>query len=489
MGSRDSTLGKRSLVSITALLNTSFLRKRQLERLIISSSSKCPASVRMSLRKTSCLSCVASKRRCDRVLPACQRCSRLSLSCRYPYPPAATVDLPLVYEGSRQGLPLPSSLTLGQVDNGTVALDRTEYDGLSRNGEGSQDNHTLAPGSTDVDILSMDWLADLPDLSTLLHDPSFKRHSERHSAIPRFPPRHTRLQDTHQAVTRAMLSVTQGPMNLLSNSILGPWNRFDDVVTWRYCASEMLSYISLYATRGTSPIATITNQASTDLDPVLRRALGICAAHGTLTQTQKHVFDQLLDYELEQLAVLSQSAPVYDARWQRHRSETILRETTARLQALTMYQIILLYSDRVQDFQKAAAHEALFASWTRELQLQVHLLLQQRTQSAGNTTNVGFGFEGPDPKVMDAAHRAILIAYTVRAVHSILNYKRCAVWNDLLTITMPTSLSGPIILLYPEYVDAWERGTAPTLSEDNKRLSNLIVAACKGLDAVKIRTA
>ncbi|KAK1975575.1 hypothetical protein LZ30DRAFT_737028, partial [Colletotrichum cereale] len=33
----------------------------------------------MSLRKTSCLSCVASKRRCDRALPACQRCSRQSL--------------------------------------------------------------------------------------------------------------------------------------------------------------------------------------------------------------------------------------------------------------------------------------------------------------------------------------------------------------------------------------------------------------------------
>ncbi|KAK2060138.1 hypothetical protein LY76DRAFT_426335 [Colletotrichum caudatum] len=444
MGSRDLTLGKRSL---------------------------CPTSVRMSLRKTSCLSCVASKRRCDRVLPACQRCSRLSLSCRYPYPPAATVDLPLLYEGSRQGLPPPPSLTLGQVDNGTTALDQTEYDGFSRNGEGSQNNHLLVPESTDADILSMDWLAELPDLSTLLRDPSFKRHSERHSAIPPlFSPG------------------THGPMNLLSNAILGPWNRFDDVVTWRYCASEMLSYISLYATRGTSPVATITNQVSADLDPVLRRALGICAAHGTLTQTQKHVFDQLLDHELEQLAVLSQSAPVYDARWQRHRSETMLRETTARLQTLTMYQIILLYSDRVQDFRKAAAHEALFASWTRELQLQVHLL-QQRTQPAGNTTNVGFGFEGPDPKVIDTAHRAILMSYTVRAVHSILNYKRCALWNDLLTITMPTSLSGPTILLYPEYIDAWERGTTPTLSEDNRRLSNLIVAACKGLDAVRMRTA
>ncbi|WDK15311.1 C6 zinc finger domain-containing protein [Colletotrichum graminicola] len=60
----------------------------------------------MSLRKTSCLSCVASKRRCNRALPACQRCSRQSLSCRYPYPPAATIYPPRICEeGSLQGLP------------------------------------------------------------------------------------------------------------------------------------------------------------------------------------------------------------------------------------------------------------------------------------------------------------------------------------------------------------------------------------------------
>ncbi|WDK15312.1 C6 finger domain-containing protein [Colletotrichum graminicola] len=278
-----------------------------------------------------------------------------------------------------------------------------------------------------------------------------------------------------------------GPMNLLSSTILGPWNKFDDVATWRYCASEMLSYISLYATYGTSPIAAITSQVSTDLDPVLRRAVGVCAAHGTLTQTQKHVFDQLLGHELEQLATLSQSAPVYDARWQRLHSETILRETTARLQALIMYQIIRLFSDRAQDFRKAAAYEALLASWAREMQLQVHIL-QQYTQSTGNTTIVGFGFEEADPNVLDAAHRAILMSYTVRAVHSVLNYKTCAVWDDLFTITMPTSLSGPIILLYPEYINAWEIGATPTLNEDNRRLSNLIVAACKGVDAVEMGT-
>ncbi|KAK1957463.1 hypothetical protein LY78DRAFT_663586 [Colletotrichum sublineola] len=440
----------------------------------------------MSLRKTSCLSCVASKRRCDRALPACQRCSRQSLSCQYPYPPAATIYPPPVCEGSVQGLPQSPCLTLGRFNNGTTAVEQTEHDDVSQNGEGLEDNSQLIPEGTDVDIISREWLAEVSDLSTVLHDPTFERYSEGHSAIPLLPPRHqslgkqrTRLQDIQQASTRTLPFGTRGPMNIFSNAILGPWNKFDDIATWRYCANEMLSYISLYATHGTSPIAPSTNQVSTELDPVLKRALGVCAAHETIIQ--KHIFDQLLDHELEQLATSSLSAPAYDARWQRQRSETILREATARLQALIMYQIIRLFSDRARDFRKAAAYEALFASWARELQLQVRVL-QQQMQSTGDLTIAEFGSEG---LILDAAHRAILMSYTVRAVHSVLNYKTCAVWNDLLTITMPTSLSGQIILLYPEYVDAWEIGATPPLSEDNRRLSHLVVAACKGVDAVK----
>ncbi|KAK1993575.1 hypothetical protein LX36DRAFT_661378 [Colletotrichum falcatum] len=436
--------------------------------------------VRMSLRKTSCLSCVASKRRCDRALPACQRCSRQSLSCRYPYPPASTVDPPpLVCESSLRGLPQTPCLTFGPVDEDTAAVERTEYDDFWRYGQGPRDNDLLAP----------------EDLSSLLDGTSSECYFGEHPAIPHTSPRHRSLEnqparlldDTHQASTRSIPPGTLVPTNLLTNAILGPWNKFDDTATWRYCASEMLSYISLYAAHGTSPIATFTNPGSAEPNLVLGGALGVCAAHETLARTRKHVFDQLLDHELEQLATLSQSAPAYDARWQRHRSETILGEATARLQALTMYQIIRLFSDRARDFRKAAAYEALLASWTRELQLHVHML-QQHTQPPENMTIVGFGSEGTDPEILDAAHRSILMSYTVRAVHSVLNYKTCAVWNDLFTITMPTSLSGPAMLPYPEYINAWERGEIQTISEDNRRLSNLIVAACKGVDAVKSAT-
>ncbi|KZL77187.1 C6 finger domain-containing protein [Colletotrichum tofieldiae] len=339
-----------------------------------------------------------------------------------------------------------------------------------------------------------DWLAELPDLSNLLHRDSLEHHTESHTALPLSSPRQrrsrkqqARQQDPQQVSIRSLSSEICGPMNLLSSTVLGPWTKFDDVETWHYCASEMLSYISLYATSGASPIIAFTNQVSTELDPVLGRALGVCAAHGTLALTQRHMFDRLLDQELEDLAVLSQFAPVYDTGWQWRRLETLLMEATARLQALIMYQIIRLFSDRARDFQKAAAHEALFASWVRELQLQVQIL-QQKPQSCGNTTIIGPVPEEVDSKVLDAAHRAILISYTVRAVHTVLNYRTCAVWNDLFTITMPASLSGPNRLLYPEYIDLWERGSTPTLDEDNGRLRNLIVAACRGVSVVQRAT-
>ncbi|GJC95844.1 C6 finger domain-containing protein [Colletotrichum higginsianum] len=272
-------------------------------------------------------------------------------------------------------------------------------------------------------------------------------------------------------------------MNFLSKAVLGPWVRFEDEATWRYCANEMLSYISLYATSGTSPITGSMSGESSIFSPVLGRALGICAAHGTLVGTQGRVFNQLIDRELEDLVAASQSAPVHDGRWERRYFEAVVMDTTARMQALTMYQIIRLFSDKARDLQKAAAHEALFASWARELQLQVQML-QQSAPSRGSAAVIGPAVDAADPKAIDAAYRAILISYAVRAVHSVLNDKTCAVWDDLFTLVMPASLSGQARLLYPEYVIQWEMKSTPTLYEDDRRLSDMVVAACKGVDVV-----
>lgn len=48
----------------------------------------------MSLRKKACRACVSAKRKCDSAFPICQRCSRLVLTCVYPYMPPQPIGNP-----------------------------------------------------------------------------------------------------------------------------------------------------------------------------------------------------------------------------------------------------------------------------------------------------------------------------------------------------------------------------------------------------------
>ncbi|TDZ27921.1 hypothetical protein C8035_v008598 [Colletotrichum spinosum] len=220
------------------------------------------------------------------------------------------------------------------------------------------------------------------------------------------------------------------------------------------------------------------------MEPVLSRALGICAAHGTLAGNQRHMFDLILDQEVEELGIVSQFAPVYVNGSPNVNLGSTMTETTARLQALTMYQIIRQFSNRARDFGKAATQEALFTSWTRELQLQLQLM-RNITPLDGYAVSVGPSPTMVDEDVIDSAYRAVLMSYMVRAVHSVLNYKTCAVWDDLLTLVIPASLSGRMEILYPDYANQWVGGLVPSLGPEDRRLANLIIAACKGVALVQ----
>ncbi|KAF6790740.1 C6 finger domain-containing protein [Colletotrichum sojae] len=440
----------------------------------------------MSLRKTSCLSCVAAKRRCDRALPACQRCSKQSLDCRYPYPPTAALQ---TSQHSPQLSPTGSSdESLGDIV--------TYSDFTSPVGPEEARETELALG-IGLDI-NTDWLADLCSFSQPGHQvrPAGVARDDAADWTARIlPANHSRAkkqrmrsrQRSRDVRAHTSLSGTPSPVNALGKSYLGPWSRAEEVETWKYCANEMLSYISLYARTGSSPMMPRRSPCTVELAPVLAKALGICAAHETLGGSQRVLFDQMLDREMEGL-VESSAAAEYSIMDQHRSLETTVAKSVSRLQALILYQIIRLFSDRGRDLAKAKAQEALFASWTRELQLQVQLL-QQTLPACSGVSSVGPAPPSIDRDVLEAAYRTILISYEVRAVHSVLAYKNCPVWGDLFAIVVPPSLSGPKVLMYPDYVVEWDRGSAPEVTGEDGRFRDLIVAACKGVDAVRHRAA
>ena len=89
-------------------------------------------------RRKACEDCSKSKRRCDLGLPACSRCSKLSLVCHYQFPPQramgrppanvaaglddANLDLPLLDDGMlADPLPYTEHLDLPFVDDGLVS--------------------------------------------------------------------------------------------------------------------------------------------------------------------------------------------------------------------------------------------------------------------------------------------------------------------------------------------------------------------------------
>lgn len=385
---------------------------------------------------------------------------------------------------------------MGEVEPDGVTAEAIQYVD-----ESLQDTIYDLPLSSEQDwdnvSKSIEWRIDLPDLTHLFPNDCMEHDGESNLNVRSSHSHHRRLRkhkirsyrSLRNSTQESSASVSPYPVNALSLALLGPWARFEELDTWQYCANVILSYIPLYAQTGFLPMMAPAGSLGRTLDPVLRRALGICAAHETLAETQGYFFQELLESEIQELIASSASASASCGEIMANQNsvESVLREQATRLQALILYQIMLLFSDKARDFHKARAHEALFASWTRELQLQVYLLEQVSTSDVG-TAHVGPTTEPARSELLDTAYRTILMSYELRAVHSVLNYKTCPVWNDIFTIAVPPSLSGAGTLLYPDYITEWEKGTTPVVGECDAQFRNLLVAACKGIGVVQRTT-
>ncbi|KAH8797748.1 putative C6 finger domain protein [Xylogone sp. PMI_703] len=258
----------------------------------------------MSLRKTACYSCVAAKRRCDKALPACQRCRHRSLSCLYPYPPETP----------------PTSEILEARPQSKVQTTTTP---LYNHGDHLDDSMIFQDLGPEIDFDSI-FVSEF-----LLQEdpgPEWDHKPNRHDASKQLMP--------------------------LQRRVLQFWARIDDIQTWSFCVQSLLLNIDAFVQSGSNTFVHPSQDAI--LQPSLRTAFGVCAAYKTQTDANRTLFSQLLESEVQALIAGSLTGT--------------FAEKLAILQALILYHTVMLFSGDRHHQNLAEQQEILLAQWTAELE-------------------------------------------------------------------------------------------------------------------------
>lgn len=311
-----------------------------------------------------------------------------------------------------------------------------------------------------------------------------------------------------------------------------------DANRWTFCASKMMSYIAAF-----SKTASTDFIAPYNLQSPLTAALGVCAAHETLTGPSRVVLDKLIEAEIENLKLHKPqrtTLSVIDSLtpWNIHNFTPIddlqlFREELARVQAVTLYHIIRSFGSDTAQRRQAAQNEPLLAAWTTSLQERIHKLycamdqnipdhavssfspLLRPAQSTWVPTNGQYsqldnrGFDsGPlREDELESAHRTILISYFVRATYMVVTFGICPLISELesLTVSVPASVrgrnhslgSGNLFpsrifsslglqgsdasrLSYKGLLGLWEQGYMSS-SDLEDEYTQLLLVACKGV--------
>ncbi|KAH7021946.1 hypothetical protein EDB80DRAFT_693867 [Ilyonectria destructans] len=517
----------------------------------------------MSLRKTSCAACVSAKRRCDRGTPACRRCIQKTLVCEFPYPITQTPpNEPLIDGSTSSGLwnwldntPLLESVNeIGLGDFEMAAMpDLTSspldlaWDALYppppcepqppvrqiSEQQGNIENETL-------ESLLGPWL----DQSTCIRSRSVgKARGDSQVSRHRHKQHHRNSQRIRESIPRAL------PAHEI-------WPRGHDAETWNFCAGELMSFVASFAATASSPFILhpalrLRIKPHVQLHHSLQRALSVCAAHSTLGDQGRLVLSQLLETEVQQLIESSKSGntlayhpPISDTHVNKSNSALFaFREALARIQAMILYQIIGLFGAVAGRQRPGKQHEALMASWTRELLLHIQVIeLQPKTVPPSSWTSSASssldtdeldgaryhesGEPLPDalPLLRDtmplqeeeiwSAYRTILVSYLVRSVYSALTSQTCSLLAEMGSMPVLVSRqeqqrpdeantvsrqdlwvnirdkaeargllnAGRQTISYTDFVHLWNGQNWTPGLEGYDRFTVLLLVACKGVE-------
>jgi hypothetical protein len=283
------------------------------------------------------------------------------------------------------------------------------------------------------------------------------------------------------------------PLNRLTYN---PWPQGRDVTTWRFCAQELLAMVTWYSKTATAPFirqgplmsaidATAATLGATSWQPSLQRAVGVCSAHESLSGAQHALVSQMVETEIGELQANSASSfhmpPLIASSEELSITEyaATFKQELARLQALTLYLIIGLYSLNARSF--AEKYEQTLASWTNALLVRV-----QTMQIHSDDTM--FRLNLVQQVLIEDAYRTILISFLTRGVYYALTFQTCPVLGEMSLVPMyvPGNDSGASLLSGAgqsrqkiSYLDFVQKDIPDIYWSDRFYLLPLV--ACKGL--------
>ncbi|UKZ57120.1 hypothetical protein TrVGV298_010972 [Trichoderma virens] len=242
---------------------------------------------------------------------------------------------------------------------------------------GPESNLTLIPGATlrQISPLGIGGLESF--VETGAHD-STQFEQFRPAINEDFRPRSTSILDQYRpAVSSRHVTTT---LDNFRQFLSRPTD-----IQWTFCASIMVSYIGTFAkTASTDFIAPYKLQSP------LAAALGVCAAHETLTGPGRLVLSKLIEAGIDNLicyvpretALSATNVPTLcdlDNCLTLEDDLRFFRRELARVQAMTLYHIIACFGGDAKQKSQAAQHEPLLAAWKISLQEQMHKLYHLRS--------------------------------------------------------------------------------------------------------------
>ncbi|CAN9231170.1 unnamed protein product [Alternaria alternata] len=217
----------------------------------------------------------------------------------------------------------------------------------------------------------------------------------------------------------------------------------------------------------------------------IRTALGLSATYCLLNESNRHVMFQAIDAEVFDLLQTPSLSGVDIARAKNSGDDggMILIEELARLQALTLYQMIRMYEGGLE--QRALVDLQRGMMTTRALQL-LRRLRAERDNDHGWHAWI----------IAESIRRTVLTVYMFYAVYSIAMHGFCIDFPTIAKLPVSTSPelwhSGDLhppqrwsnemeqTLLYEDYTEAWMVSPHVTLLPFEK----FLVVPCKGLEGV-----
>jgi hypothetical protein len=411
----------------------------------------------MSLRRKSCNACFKSRRKCNRDYPTCASCRRTKKDCYYAY---AMIPQP--------GLPDHLVSTESENTDGDDLVDT-----LMTAGNGvSTATDMLHPTILDFEPYQSAFpLEDMRQPDDAITSRSQFSFTSQQCSPAMFP---SRIPST--SPTSSIPSFLGG---------LGDLQRVEgSTESWQWVINELKRCPRDLAMRGETLF--LHKELYRSMMPAaIRTALGLSATYCLLNESNQHVMFQAIDAEVFDLLQTPSLSGVDIARAKNSGDDggMTLIEELARLQALTLYQMIRMYEGGLE--QRALVDLQRGIMTTRALQL-LRRLRAERDNDHGWHAWI----------IAESIRRTVLTVYMFYAVYSIAIHGFCIDFPTIAKLPVSTSPelwhSGDLhpsqrwsneterTLAYEDYTEAWMVSPHVTLLPFEK----FLVVPCKGLEGV-----